>query len=115
MIAENDFDAWLLQLNDLRDSAKVWLDGDYIGSVWANPFEIKLPQMNAGEHHLKIQVSNLGANRIRAKELRGETWKNFYGINMVNKDYQAFDASQWNLTPSGILAAPKLIPLEIDK
>jgi hypothetical protein len=34
---------------------------------------------------------------------------------MVNKDYQAFDASQWNLTPSGILAAPKLIPLEIDK
>jgi len=115
MIAENDFDAWLLQLNDLRDSAKVWLDGDYIGSVWANPFEIKLPQMNAGEHRLKIQVSNLGANRIRAKELRGETWKNFYEINMVNKDYQAFDASQWNLTPSGILAAPKLIPLEIDK
>jgi hypothetical protein len=111
-IEENKYPAWLLELNDLRESAKIWLDGNYIGTVWANPFEIKLPPLSAGEHTLKIQVSNLGANRIRAKELRGEQWKNFYEINMVNKDYQAFDASIWDLTPSGILNAPKLIPLE---
>jgi hypothetical protein len=112
-LGETSADAWLLQIKDLRESAKIWLDGNYIGSIWANPFEIQLPNMKQGQHSLKIQVSNLGANRIRAKELRGEEWKNFYEINMVNKDYQAFDATLWEPTPSGIINTPKIIPLKI--
>jgi hypothetical protein len=112
-LGETSADAWLLQIKDLRESAKIWLNGNYIGSIWANPFEIQLPNMKQGQHSLKIQVSNLGANRIRAKELRGEEWKNFYEINMVNKDYQAFDATLWEPTPSGIINTPKIIPLKI--
>jgi hypothetical protein len=112
-LGETSADAWLLQIKDLRESAKIWLDGNYIGSIWANPFEIQLPNMKQGQHSLKIQVSNLGANRIRAKELRGEEWKNFYEINMVNKDYQTFDATLWEPKPSGIINTPKIIPLKI--
>jgi hypothetical protein len=111
-IGETPADAWLLELKNLRESAKIWLDGNFIGSLWANPYEIQLPKMKQGQHTLKIQVSNLGANRIRAKERRGEEWKNFYEINMVNKDYQNFDATQWDLTPSGLLMTPKIIPLK---
>lgn len=114
-VKENAADAWLLQLSDLRESAKIWLDGTLVGTLWANPYEIQLPKIKPGAHTLKIQVSNLGANRIRAKERRGEEWKNFYEINMVNKDYQAFDASQWELTPSGIINTPKMIPLKLSK
>jgi hypothetical protein len=114
-VEENAADAWLLQLSDLRESAKIWLDGALVGTLWANPYEIQLPKIKPGAHTLKIQVSNLGANRIRAKERRGEEWKNFYEINMVNKDYQAFDATQWEHTPSGMINTPKMIPLKISK
>ncbi|MEP6803288.1 MAG: hypothetical protein ABI892_02110, partial [Flavobacterium sp.] len=61
---------------------------------------------------LKIQVTNLSANRIRDKEIKGEEWKIFYEINMVDKDYKKFDATKWNLTPSGLLGPVTLTPLQ---
>ncbi|MFK7832561.1 MAG: glycosyl hydrolase, partial [Winogradskyella sp.] len=103
---------WLLQLGDVRESAKVWLNDDYVGALWANPFEINIGSLKAGDNKLTIEVTNLSANRIRAKEMRGEEWKNFYEINMVNKDYEKFDATKWNPMPSGILGPVKLTPLQ---
>ncbi|MEC8883197.1 MAG: hypothetical protein VYD98_00955, partial [Bacteroidota bacterium] len=61
------------------------------------------------------KVTNLAANRLRAKELRGEEWKTFYEINMVNKDYKPFDATVWEPTPSGLLGPVQLMPLAIEK
>lgn len=103
---------WLLKLGDVRESAKIWVNDTYIGTLWANPFEINIGTLKAGKNTLKIEVTNLAANRIRAKELRGEEWKNFYEINMVNKDYQKFDATKWNPMPSGILGPVTLTALK---
>ena len=75
------------------------------------PYQLDLGPLKPGTNTLKIKVTNLAANRIRAKELRGEEWKNFYEINMVNKDYKAFDASVWEPSPSGLLGPVCLIPL----
>ena len=60
-------------------------------------------------------MTNLGANRIKAKEARGEEWKSFYNINMVGLDYKPFDTSKWELLEAGILEDPILIPLKISK
>ncbi len=103
---------WSLKLGDVRESAKVWLNDDYIGTLWANPFKIELKNLLPGENKLRIEVTNLPANRIRAKELRGEEWKIFKEINMVNKDYKKFDATLWNPMPSGLLGPVTLIPLK---
>ncbi|PHR86084.1 MAG: hypothetical protein COA80_19940, partial [Leeuwenhoekiella sp.] len=83
-------------------------------TAWSVPFRLRLHDLKPKGNTLKIAVTNLGANRIRAKERRGEEWKNFYEINMVNKDYKPFDASVWELTPSGLLGPVTLIPLNLE-
>jgi hypothetical protein len=45
-------------------------------------------------------------------ELKGEEWKIFYEINMVDKDYKKFDATKWNPTPSGLLGPVTITPLK---
>jgi hypothetical protein len=103
---------WLLKLGDVRESAKIWVNGNYIGSLWSNPFEINIGTLIEGTNKITIEVTNLSANRIRAKEMRGEEWKNFYEINMVDKDYQKFDATKWSPMPSGLLGPITLTPLK---
>lgn len=103
---------WLLNLGDVRESAKVCINDIYIGTLWANPFEINIGALKKGKNKINLEVTNLSANRIRAKEIRGEEWKNFYEINMVDKDYKKFDATQWKPMPSGILGPVKLSPLK---
>ncbi|MFV0566002.1 MAG: glycosyl hydrolase [Flavobacteriaceae bacterium] len=102
---------WQLNLGDVRESAKVWVNGKFIGTLWANPFNINIGTLKQGENTIAIEVTNLSANRIRAKELRGEAWKNFYEINMVDKDYKPFDATKWQPMPSGLLGPITLTPL----
>jgi hypothetical protein len=110
---EIEADNWKLNLGDVRESAKVWLNGNYIGDVWSVPFSINLGQLKKGKNELKIQVTNLAANRIRAKEMRGEEWKIFYEINMVDKDYKKFDATKWQPMPSGLLGPISITPLRM--
>lgn len=105
-------DSWMLHLGDVRESAKVWLNGKFIGNLWSVPFNINLGSLNKGKNELKIQVTNLPANRIRDKELKGEEWKIFYEINMVDKDYQKFDATKWQPMPSGLLGPISITPLK---
>jgi hypothetical protein len=104
-------DNWTLNLGDVRESAQVWLNGVFVGNAWANPFSINIGKLKKGKNQLTIKVTNLGANRIRNMELKGEEWKIFYEINMVDKDYKKFDATQWTPTPSGLLGPVTLIPL----
>jgi hypothetical protein len=106
---------WLLDLGDVRESAKIWLNDQFIGTLWSNPYQLTIKSLKKGRNTLRIQVTNLGANRIKAKEASGEEWKNFYNINMVTLDYQPFDTSKWEVLQSGLLEDPLLIPLEVSK
>ncbi|UOB17774.1 glycosyl hydrolase [Abyssalbus ytuae] len=104
---------WQLRFNDLRESAKIWLNDEFLGTVWSVPYVIELNKLKPGKNILKIQVTNLPANRLRALELEGREWKIFHEINMVNKDYQVFDATKWQPEPSGIIGPVTLTPLQI--
>ncbi|WP_296684903.1 glycosyl hydrolase [Flavobacterium sp.] len=105
-------DNWSLNLGDVRESAQVWLNGVFIGTAWANPFSLNIGKLKKGKNELTIKVTNLGANRIRNMELKGEEWKIFYEINMVDKDYKKFDATKWEPTPSGLLGPVSITPLQ---
>ena len=111
---ETAADTWQLDLGDVRESAAVWLNDNYIGTAWSAPYRLDLGALQSGENTLTIKVTNLAANQLRAKELRGEEWKTFYEINMVNKDYKPFDATVWEPTPSGLLGPVQLVPLTIE-
>ena len=64
-----------------------------------------------GAHHeIAIEVTNLSANRIRDLDQRGVDWKKFYEINFVDHTYKPFDASKWDLEPSGLPGPVRLLP-----
>lgn len=106
-----DADGWTLDLGRVRESARVFLNGEDLGRVWAHPFRLRLDDaLRSGENRLTIEVTNLMANRIADLDRRGVSWKRFYDINFVGIDYQPFDASDWAPMPSGLLGPVTLIP-----
>jgi hypothetical protein len=99
-----------IDLGDLREMAKVRLNGQDLGAVWCLPFVLDVPKgILQKENELIIEVTNLSANRIRYLDRQGVPWKKFYDINIVDIRYQPFDAAKWELTPSGLVDPVKLI------
>lgn len=95
---------WLLDLGDVRESARVWVNGRAAGVVVAHPFRVDVTGLlRSGDNTLVVEVTNLSANRVRDLDRRGVDWKKFHDINLVDHMYQPFDASEWDLTPSGLL------------
>ena len=101
-------------MGDVRESAKVWINEEFIGTVWSNPYKIEIKRLKKGKNTLRIHVTNLGANRIKAKEARGEAWKIFNNINVVSLNYKSFDTSDWKFLPSGLLETPVLRELNLE-
>lgn len=94
---------WQLDLGDLRESAKVYVNDHYIGTVWAAPFTIDFDKyMKAGENKIRIEVTNLPANRISAMDRRNIPWRKFKEINIVDINYKKTGYSDWATVPSGL-------------
>ncbi len=108
----NKAENWNLNLGDVRESAKVWLNDKFIGTAWSVPYQLNIGKLKPGKNTLKIQVTNLSANRVRDMELKGQEWKIFHEINMVDKDYKKFDATKWSPMPSGLLGPVTITPLK---
>ena len=105
-------DEWLLDLRDLRESARVTLNGTQVGTVWSLPFQIKVGDyLQPGKNTLELEITNTAANRIRDMDQRGVDWKIMHEINFVNINYKPFDASNWAIEPAGLLTAIQLIPV----
>ena len=67
--------------------------------------------LKPGRNVLEIEVTNLGANRIRDLDERKVNWKYFYDINVVGRNYRPLDASVWPLRDSGLLGPVVLKPV----
>ncbi|MBI2512616.1 MAG: glycoside hydrolase [Opitutae bacterium] len=110
--ADVQADDWELDLGDVRETARVRLNGADAGLAWSLPFRLRVGQfLQPGRNILEIDVTNLAANRIRDLDRRGVPWKIMREINYVDIRYQPFDASKWELTPSGMLGPVRLVPL----
>jgi hypothetical protein len=100
----------------VRESARVRLNGREVATAWSLPFQVRVGEfLRPGRNVLELDVTNLAANRIRDMDKRGEKWKIMREINFVNINYRPFDASGWELTPSGLLGPVKLLPLKSRK
>jgi hypothetical protein len=105
-------DDWLLDVGDVRETARVFINGVETDLVWSLPMRTKIGAfLKPGKNTLALEVTSTAANRIRDLDRRKVQWKNFYEINFVNIAYQPFDASTWNLQPSGLLGPVRLVPL----
>ena len=109
-----DADAWMLDLGDVRESARVRLNGRDVATAWSLPFEVRLGDaLQPGRNVLEVDVTNVAANRIRDMDRRGVEWKIMRDINFVNIRYQPFDASDWPLELSGLLGPIALVPMRL--
>jgi len=105
-------DDWRLDLGDVRETVKIFVNGTEVDRLWSLPFSARIgAQLRPGKNAIALEVTNLAANRIRDLDIRRVPWKNFYEINFVNINYQPFDASKWPLQPSGMLGPVQLVPL----
>lgn len=105
-------DDWELDLGDVRETARVRLNGHEAGVAWSLPFRLRVGEfIRPGRNVLELDVTNLAANRIRDLDRSGVTWRIMREINYVDIRYKPFDASQWSLAPSGLLGPVRLIPL----
>ena len=95
----------VLSLGDVREIARVRLNGRDLGVKFMPPYDFAIPTGVLSEkgNVLEVEVTNLGANRLRWNDLNGVDWKYFSDINMVGMDYKKLDASKWKPLPSGLL------------
>ena len=94
---------WMLDLGDVRESARVWLNGKYVGCAWCAPFTLVCGDaLQEGENTLRIDVTNLPANRIAALDRRGVPWRKFEEINVVDINYKKTTYAHWSPVPSGL-------------
>jgi hypothetical protein len=107
-------DDWRLDLGDVRETARVTLNGKFLGTVWSLPASIRVGNaLEPGSNVLEIEVTNLPANRIRDLDLRKVDWKVMKDINLASLRYRALDAATWDPAPSGLLGPVRLVPLAI--
>ncbi|MBN1591329.1 MAG: hypothetical protein JW888_17585 [Pirellulales bacterium] len=106
-------DAWVLDLGQVADSARVTLNGQRLGTLFARPFCISLDgALRDGENHLEVEVTNLMANRIIDMERRGIPWCKYYFVYIHSG---RFDRSgklpSWKPFDSGLLGPVRLVPM----
>jgi hypothetical protein len=95
--------SWILDLGDVRASARIRLNGRDCGTLIIPPFQTRIDSLKSKENVLEVEVTGVSANRIRDLDRRKVPWKIFHDINIANVNYKPFDASNWPLTKCGLL------------
>jgi hypothetical protein len=103
-------DCGILDLGVVKDCARVKLNGKKFGTLLGPTYKIYIDNLQKGENFLEIEVTNVAANRIRYMDIKDKEWKKFYDINIVNIDYEPFDASEWSIKEAGLLGPVVITP-----
>jgi hypothetical protein len=103
--------ALVLDLGEVRQSARVQVNGRDYGTLIVPPFRVVVDQLKPVDNVLDVEVTSVAANRVRDLDRRGVRWKIFKDINYVDVHYAPFDASHWPLTACGLLGPVTLMPM----
>ena len=105
-------DDWILDLGDVRESARVRINGQDAGCAWAVPYELRVGSfLKKGKNRIEVEVTNLPANRIAELDRQGVKWRKFKEINIVNLNYRPSSYAHWAPMPSGLNSEVRLIPV----
>jgi hypothetical protein len=111
-------DAFELNLGQVRDSARVELNGQPLGTLIGPAFALTVDRSRlATENTLTVHVTNLMANRIAALDRAGVAWRTFYNVNFPARLPQnrgpdgLFSGAGWTPLESGLLGPVTLTAL----
>jgi len=112
-------DAWLLDLGQVCESARVLLNGDSLATLIGPIYQVVIPTSQLKEHNiLTVEVSNSMANRIAYMDRQGLPYRIFYNTNMPARLPQnrgkdgLFTAVNWSPQPSGLLGPVTYTPIQ---
>jgi hypothetical protein len=95
----------VLNLGEVRETARVWVNDKEMGVAWKRPFSIEVTgAVKPGSNSLKVQVTNLWPNRIIGDQSLPE------GKRFTHTNITKFKANS-PLVTSGLLG---LVTLRID-
>ena len=111
-LPEMPCDEWLLELGDVRESARVTINGTPVDTLWSVPFCTYVKKyLRPGENRIDIEVTNLPANSIADYDRRGIEWRRFKDANINNLGYKKGKYGHWQTIPSGLLGPVRLMPV----
>lgn len=101
---------WAIDLGDVRESARVYINKQYVGCAWSVPYILKFDGsvLNEGTNDIRIEVTNLPANRIADLDRKGVEWRKFEEINVVDINYKKTRYDHWKPMPSGLNSSVRL-------
>lgn len=110
-------DGWVLDLGDVRESARVTVNGTTAGCVWCVPMSIEIGALlHPGQNEIVVDVTNLQANRIADYERRGVEWRVFKDANIASvTNAKKFSFGDWDTVPSGLNSTVSLTPVYYEK
>jgi hypothetical protein len=82
-----------------------------VGCAWSVPYVLNINNkfFKPGLNDIRIEVTNLPANRIADLDRRGVKWRKMEEINVVDINYKKTTYDQWEPMPSGLNSAIKLV------
>lgn len=96
--------AYILNLGDVRESARVYINGQFASTLFAVPFETEIGSLlKDGTNVIEIEITNLPANRIADYDRRKVNWRIFEEINFVSITYEDTRFDAWLPVSSGLL------------
>ena len=102
--------SWTIDLGDVRESARVYVNDSLIGCAWAVPYRLSFTNLlHKGNNKIRIEVTNLPANRISELDRQGYKWRKFDEINVVDINYKKTSYADWTPVASGLNSEVKLI------
>lgn len=108
-----DAGEWMLDLGDVRESARVRINGQEVATLFAVPYRCLAGKyLRAGVNTLEVEVTNLPANRIADMDRRNVPWRIYKDANIVNIHYKKDNYGKWEPVPSGLLGPVRLIPMQ---
>lgn len=110
VIEKSEKAVYMLELGDVRESARVFVNNREAAVLWAVPYRCRIEDyLVNGKNTLRIEVTNLPANRIARYDRDKVKWRIFNEINMVDIQYRKSDYSNWQPVPGGLLGPVQLL------
>ena len=116
-VLENKSEYYLLDLGDVRESAAVYINDEYVQTLFKAPFNVIVAEsLLKGGDKLTVRVSNTMGNRIADLDKRGVEWRIFYNTNFPSRRPNnrgangLFSAAEWSPRTAGLLGPVTLTP-----
>lgn len=113
-IDDVDNTQWGIDLGDVRETARIKINGQYLTTLWSVPFRCNIDRLlKKGNNLIEIEVTGLPANRISQMDREHIPWRKFKNVNMTNIDYNSNDYSLWKTVDCGLRGPVTLLKYDL--